>query len=277
MTTISIQGDKASFHDIAAMQFFDTSDRVYCTTFKETFAALDSGASDYALCAIENSLYGSINEVYGLLLESGYYIFGEVYLRIEQCLIATPGTKIADIQSVYSHPVALAQCEPYLATHLPKAALIEYHDTAASVEFVKQQNNPTVAAIASSEAARLHGMEVIAASIETNKQNYTRFVALSKTADSMRTNTTKTSFVLTTSHQAGALHAALGCFTRRSINLSKLQSQPIIGQAWNYMFYIDIDAGIDTPVATESFEELERQGCTITILGSYIAAPTQGI
>jgi prephenate dehydratase len=237
MTTISIQGDKASFHDIAAMHFFDTSDRVYCTTFKETFAALDSGASDYALCAIENSLYGSINEVYGLLLESGYYIFGEVYLRIEQCLIATPGTKIADIQSVYSHPVALAQCEPYLVTHLPGAALIEYHDTAASVEFVKQQNNPTVAAIASSEA----------------------------------------SFVLTTSHQAGALHAALGCFTRRSINLSKLQSQPIIGQAWNYMFYIDIDAGIDSPAATESFEELERQGCTITILGSYIAAPTQGI
>lgn len=277
MTTISIQGDKASFHDIAAMQFFGTSDRIYCATFKETFTALDSDMSDYALCAIENSLYGSINEVYSLLLESGYYIFGEVYLRIEQCLIATPGAKIADIRSVYSHPVALAQCEPYLAAHLPEAALIEYHDTAASVEFVKQQNNPTIAAIASSEAAQLHGMKVVAASIETNKQNYTRFVALSKTAESKPANTTKTSFILTTSHQAGALYAALGCFAHRSINLSKLQSQPIIGEAWDYMFYIDINAGIDTPSVTESFEELERQGYTITVLGSYIAAPTQGI
>lgn len=266
MKIISIQGEQASFHDIVANRFFGASARVYCDTFEETFEALADGRADYALVAIENSLYGSINKVYDLLLKyRDFSIIGESYLRVEQCLIGYPGTQLADIEAVYSHPVALAQCEAFLDTQLPEASRHEASDTAGAVEFIAEQDNPRLAAIASAEAADVYGMEVLVKSIETNKENYTRFVALSKVPYGDDAN--KTSLVVRTSHQPGALYAALGAFANRSINLSKLQSRPIIGKAWHYMFYVDVDAGISE--LSEAIEELKSQGCEVTLLGSY--------
>ncbi len=268
-TTIAIQGDKASFHDLAAAQFFGPdSTRVFCDTFSKTFDALDNESADYVVCAIENSLYGSINEVYDLLVAHDFHIIGEVYLRIEQCLIGLPGTKIAELTDIYSHPVALAQCEQYLETTLPNARRTEYHDTAASVELVATLKQPGAAAIAGEAAAILYGMEVLAPSIEDDTQNYTRFVVLSKdTAESA--NTTKTSLVIKTDHTPGALYNALGSFAKHNINLTKLQSRPIVGSAWNYNFYIDVATGGDTPAFNQALSELKNQDCRVTVLGSY--------
>lgn len=267
---VAIQGDEASFHDIAANQFFDdTSERVFCDTFASTIAALKDGRASYALCAIENSLYGSINEVYDLILRNELFIFGEVFLRIEQCLIGLPGTQLADITEVYSHPVALAQCEDYLDRQLPEAERVEYHDTAASVAKISQLNSHSVAAIASRQAAELYGMEVLTESIETNKQNYTRFIVLSISAEDMVPTPDKTSLVIQTNHQPGALYNALGCFAKRSINLSKIQSRPIIGKAWHYIFYFDIHIGLQDTSYKEAVEELSKLGCEVTLLGSY--------
>lgn len=272
--TVAIQGDQASFHDIAAKRLFGDVGRVYCDTFARTFEAVTEGKADAALCAIENSLYGSINEVYDLLLAHQLKITGEVFLRIEQCLIGLPGTKVDNIKKVYSHPVALAQCAAYLDTTLAQAEREEYHDTAASVAFVKELGDPTIAAIASREAAELHGLSILAASIETNKENYTRFVALSKAVQPGPTN--KTSLVVELGKAPGSLYAFLGVFAKRSIALSKLQSRPIVGKAWHYIFYVDLEVG-DNNAFKEALAELESLDCTLTVLGSYKAGESANL
>lgn len=268
---VAIQGTTASFHDIAAGQFFDDGfAAVDCDTFADTFAAVDSKRAEYAVCAIENSLFGSINEVYDLLVKHHFEIIGEVYLRIEQCLIGLPDAQLADIQEVHSHPVALAQCEVYLDENLPNAQRHESHDTAASVAMLKEQGQKSIAAIGSRQAAKLYGLKILAAEIETNQQNYTRFIILApapqKVADS-----NKTSLIIKTSHQPGALYRALGAFAERAINLSKLQSRPIIGKAWHYSFYVDAEAGLDNPALKEALDDLKSQDCQVTVLGSYLA------
>ncbi len=270
-TVISIQGEQASFHDIAANKFFNTeSQRIFCQTFADTFKTLGEDSADYAVCAVENSLFGSINEVYDLLLKYRFSIVGEVYLRIEQCLVGLPGSQLSEISEVHSHPVALAQCEQYLDTQLPDTERLESHDTAGSVAMVAKLANPAIAAIAGKEAAELYNLEVLAHSIETNKQNYTRFIVLGQSSEPV-IDANKTSLVLRTDHTPGALYAVLGSFAKRSINLTKLQSRPIIGKAWHYMFYLDVDAGIQDKRLQDAMTELSDQKCEATVIGSYVA------
>lgn len=269
---IAIQGNPASFHDIAAQQFFGSNaKRVFCDTFSSTFQALADGKSNYALCAIENSLFGSINEVYDLLLRHRFHIIGELYLRIEQCLIGLPGATISGAKKVYSHPVALAQCEQYLDEKLNHAEREEYHDTAAAVGLVKDLASPEILAIASRQAAQLHGLEVLASSIETHKENYTRFVALSKSPTTAM-NQDKSSLILEVSHKPGALYEVLGVFAKYNVNLTKLQSRPIPGKAWHYIFYTDIELGATNPVFQKVLNDLHALDCNATLLGSYKAA-----
>lgn len=269
MKRVAIQGQQASYHDIAAHQFFgDDIAIVGCEVFADVFSALQNDTADVGLIAIENSLYGSINKVYDLLLRHKFWVSGEVYLRINHCLIGLPGAKLHDIGSVHSQLEALAQCEEFLDTSLPQAERHEHHDTAASVAAVKQWNDPTKAAIASKAAAELHGMQILAEDIETNKQNYTRFLALGKTKTAPE-GCNKTSLVLVTDHKPGALHQALGAFAQRGINLSKLQSRPIVGEAWHYMFYIDVGAGIQDAPLTAALDDLRQQNCEASVLGSY--------
>jgi prephenate dehydratase len=275
---IAIQGQQASFHDIAARQFFGQDiDIIACETFAETFERLADGQAEQAVVAIENSLFGSINEVYDLLLKEKTWIRGEVYQHISQCLIGLPGASLANIKEVHSHPVALAQCEAYLNANLPQAERFEHHDTAGSVADVKQWNDPTKAAIASRGAAELHGMAVLAEEIETHKQNYTRFVVVQPQPPASSEVTSKTSMVLVTSHQPGALYHALGAFAKQSINLTKLQSRPIIGQTWHYMFYVDVSVGSTDPALQTALVELKTQNCEVTILGSYQAGDAEAV
>lgn len=266
---VAIQGQRASFHDIATRKFFgDAVDIIVCDDFAAVFSALANGSADRAVVALENSLFGSINEVYDLVLTYNAWIIGEVYLRVQQCLIGLPGSKLNDITEVYSHPVALAQCTHFLDSNLPKAQRFESHDTAGSVTDINEWRKNNKAAIASRVAADINGMEVIADEIETHKQNYTRFAILSRTEEKVA-KANKCSLVLTTDHKAGALYRALGVFAEQNINLTKLQSRPIVGQAWHYMFYIDAACALDTPVMQTVLRELQAQRCAVTVLGSY--------
>jgi prephenate dehydratase len=272
---VSIQGQPGSFYDIAARKYFGPQYSPVCrNTFAEVFADIESGAAAFGLAAIENSLYGSINQNYDLLLKyEDIGIKGEIYLRVEHCLIGLPGTELKDIKEVYSHPVALAQCEEFLNSKLPHAEQLGHHDTAGSVAEIKSLDDPSKVAIASEAAAKLHGMTVLRRNIETHHQNYTRFIVLSKNGE-VPIDATKTSFVLTklrndTDLKAGSLYRALGCFAKRGINLSKIESRPVIGKAWHYIFYMDFDTGLNDPEAQDALKELTELGAEYRVLGSY--------
>lgn len=268
---IAIQGEAASFHDVAAQAFYGPDIEVIsCDSFKEAVAKLTSREADKALLATENSLYGSINEVYDLILNNKLWIIGEHYLRIKLALIGHEGVRLEDIEEVHSHPVALAQAEAFIDEKLHAAERFEAPDTAGSVAELAKSDNRKSAAIASKEAAQHYNMHVIEDGIETNKQNYTRFVALSREPEEPQEAANKSSLVLETAHTPGALYRALGVFAEKEINLSKLESRPIIGKAWHYMFYVDIEAGIHEERTKSALKILEEMGNTVTPLGSYV-------
>lgn len=261
---IAIQGEQASFHHTAAKQWFGgTPNIVACETFAEVFGVLNRHEAEAAVVAIENSLYGGINQVYDLIESHGYPIVGEVHLPINQQLIGRPG---AEITHIYSHPVALAQCESYLETNFPQAKKIEHADTAGAVRFVSEQKNPNYAAIANREAAELYSLSVVEENIEDNPANFTRFLIIQPGGETPE-NADRTSLVLATDHTPGALSKILTVLADRNINLSKLQSRPIIGKPWHYQFYLVLDTAGE-PLA-EALAEIRPLTASLTILGQY--------
>ena len=272
MKKIAIQGHIASFHDVAARQLFgDDIELMCCETFADVFTALEANLVDAAVVAIENSLHGPITPVYDLLLRYKPWIYRETYLQIHQCLIGLPGTKLNEIREVYSHVAALSQCDEFLTSHLHHAKRFEHADTAGAVADVALWSDKTKAAIASEAAARHYGLEVLAPNIETHHHNYTRFIAINKAKQPLGL-ASKTSIVMRTNHQSGALYRALGVFDRRGINLTMLTSRPIIGEHQRYMFYLDFAAGLEDENTQAALNELQKLGCDVTILGSFEAA-----
>lgn len=272
---ISIQGQVASFHHIAAQSYFNDPDILGCQSFEQTITALTNKITDFAIVAIENSLYGTINEVYDLILSKEVKICGEIYLRIEQNLISLPDASLNEIAEVYSHPVALAQCEDFLDKQLTNVSRFERHDTAGSVIDIKKWGDKSKAAIASESAAKLHGMKVLARSIETNKQNYTRFVVLCRKDNlTSNTNSNKTSIVLQAQadNKPGSLVNALNIFAKNNINITALHSRPVIGRAWHYMFYIDLEIIKSSKVYDQIFTKLGKLGYKAIVLGDYTKA-----
>ena len=268
---VAIQGQLGSFHHQVAKQWFgDNIEILPAETFSDVFGMLNRHETTQAIVAIENSLYGSINEVYDLIESHNYPIVGEIYLRIEQQLIALPGAKTTDITHIYSHPVALAQCENYLDAHFPNAERIEHHDTAGSVEFIKNSGDRSMAAIAGRVAADTYSLPILKENIEDNKANFTRFLVIDVNTKPI-VNATKASLVIQTDHQPGALANVLVAFADRGVNLSKLQSRPIIGKAWRYKFYIDIETG--GAQLKHLLDDIRANGTTVTVLGEYNANP----
>lgn len=267
---VAIQGELASFHHQAAQEWFgDDVSIVPCDSFEDVLDALDDSDATMAVIAVENSLYGSINEVLDLVESRRYPIVGEVFLRIKQQLIGMPDAPLSGISRVYSHPVALAQCEQYLDEHLPDAERIAYYDTAASVEFIKSKQNPSYAAIAGTLAGKLHELPVVQKDIEDNQANYTRFWVLGARGSCVE-RANKASLVITTDHTPGALARVLTLLAKHGANLTKLQSRPIVGQPWNYRFYIDIEA--EEPHLTDAVTSLLQAGVQVTELGRYASA-----
>jgi prephenate dehydratase len=268
---VAIQGREGSFHQQAAEQLLGPDiEIVPCLTFAKVFEAVTSGAADRGITAVENSLHGSINAVYRLLLSHDVWVAGEVFLRIEQCLIAAADRSLASIERVLSQEPALAQCEQWLATHLPDAVVEVTHDTADSVRTVLARADEPLAAVASARAAAMYGGTVLAAPINDDPHNYTRFFLLTRDRqDAASAN--RTSLVLRTNHEPGSLWRALGAFEAAGINLSKLDSHPIPGDLRHYRFYVDVEAGLNDERTRQALELLDAQGCTVDVLGSYVA------
>lgn len=266
---ISIQGEKGSFHEVAARKYFnyDSIDIVPCTSFDLTINTLLAGNADFAVMAIENARSGSILSNYTLIRESGLKILGEQNIRVIQNLMALPGQSIAEIKEIRSHPIALAQCMTFLSQY-PEILHVESDDTAASAREICEKQLKGVAAIASVSAAEIYGLNILAPGIETFKQNYTRFVVVGR-EDQGNKKGNKVSICFSTSHKPGSLAAVLVKLAELEINLSKIQSVPRLNGEWEYMFYLDLELNKNTNSDVIK-RVLENKTRNLEILGVYL-------
>lgn len=245
MKKVAIQGVSGAFHEIAARQFFEGEDIeiIPCTTFKDLFHLLAADPSILGIVAIENTIAGSLLQNHNLLRESGCMIVGEHKLRISHTLAALPGQTISDITEVHSHPIALMQCEEFLEQHHHLRA-VESDDTALSAKEIAENKITGRAAICSAFAAEKYGLEVLADGIETNKRNFTRFLIIAQPslAEEMvkDIHLDKSSMVFTLPHEEGSLAKVLSILSFYHVNLTKIQSLPIVGREWEYQFYINL-------------------------------------
>ena len=245
MKRIAIQGEIGSFHDIAARQYFlnEQIQLICCPTFESVFEHIKRDPTIIGMLAIENTIAGSLLHNYELLCNSGTTIVGEHKLHIEHSICCLPEDSWETLTEVHSHPVALMQCREYLANH-PTLKAVEAEDTAGSAEYINRNNCRGWAAICNSQAAKLYGMKVLEDKIEDNKHNFTRFLVVSNPhkADFLRSleQANKSSIVFSLPHEEGSLSKVLTILSFYSINLTKIQSLPIIGHEWEYMFYVDV-------------------------------------
>ena len=264
---VAFQGERGAYSESAVFQFFGAKTEVNpCKDFKDVFDSVCTQESRFGVVPVENSLEGSVTQNYDLFLKYDLKVCGEVIVKIEHCLIANPGTALADIKIVYSHPQALAQCRSFLEEF--GRELIPTYDTAGSVKMLKEKSLKNAAAIASERAADLYGMSILAEDIADNPENYTRFFVLS-TEDSPPTGKDKTSIIFSAKHEPGSLYHALGEFAKRNINLTKIESRPTKKTAWEYNFYLDFEGHRTEPQCAEALKALEKYAIFVRILGSY--------
>ena len=265
---VSIQGERGSYHDLVANHIFGSNYESLCRgSFTEVFEDTYRGRSDYGIIAIENSIVGSLHDNYDLLLQYELRIHGERYLRISHNLLVNENVRLRDIKEVRSHPIALRQCRQYLGKY-PSWKIVEGTDTAGSCIDIVENNLTDVAAIASKSAAQVYGMKILAEGIETNKQNYTRFFVIAPSARySQRTN--KTSIVFTAADEPGSLGRVFQLFSELNVNVSKIESRPVLGRVWQYYFYLDFEAGIDDERSKKILEKIYSHVNFMRILGSY--------
>lgn len=278
MKKVAIQGFEGSYHDIATRLFFNNekTELICCDTFNEVFNAMATDSDVVALVAIENTIAGSLLHNYELLRNSGAVIIGEQKLRIAHCICCLPNEDWSDLHEVHSHPVALAQCEAFLQRH-PELKAVQTDDTALSAKEIKEKGLRGHAAICSVHAAKLYGMRILQENIETNKHNFTRFLVVADRwrsdelcAEAISRQADKANIVFSLPHEEGSLSAILSIFTFYRINLTKIQSLPIIGREWEYMFYVDVTFN-DYTRFRQSIDAVRPLTKELTILGEYKA------
>ena len=273
MKKIAIQGVPGSFHDIAAHKFFPNEEieLICCDTFEEIFNHIQEDSSVIGLIAIENTIAGSLLHNYELLRDSGTTIVGEHKLRIKHNCVCLPEDDWNTLTEIHSHPVALAQCHNFLKRH-PQMKVVEADDTAKSAEVIQTNNMKGHAAICSKYAAELYGMKVLEEGIETNKHNFTRFLVVTDTwrADDLRnrSQSNKATIVFSLPHNEGSLSQVLSIFSFYKINLTKIQSLPIIGREWEYLFYVDVSFN-DYLRFRQSIDAVSPLTRELKILGEY--------
>lgn len=272
---VAFQGERGAFSEEAAVKLLgDKIELVPRPTFEAAFAAIDEGRADYILAPIENSLAGSVHRSFDLLVDSKLSILAEEIIPIAHNLIGVPGAKFEDIAVVESHPVALAQCEKFFSDH-PNLKRIATEDTAGSVRDVIRAGDKSRAAIAGKLAAKIYGGSILREHLEDNRENYTRFLLLSRSPDGAQASpetANKLSLVFQLDHRPGALFHALEPFARRNVNLMKIESRPVHGQPWQYRFYLDLHASRRDPEVAAALAELEKLVVGLRILGSYPGA-----
>ena len=263
---VAFQGEPGAYSEQAVFNYFGNVATKPCESFDIVFDAVVSDACESGLIPIENSLAGSIHQNYDLLLRHDLYIVGEYLLRVQHCLIALPGVKKEEIKKAISHPQALGQCAAYLRGLGIKPE--QGYDTAGSVKMLKESGARDTAAIASHRAAEIYEMQILEEGIEDNSENYTRFLAISKMAVKPE-GESKTSIVFTLKNQPGALFKALSVFALRDIDLTKIESRPLQGTPWDYLFYIDFIGATHEETVRKALDHLSEYALTLRVLGSY--------
>lgn len=263
---VAFQGELGAYSEIAARALFGDVELSPVETFEEVFRAVCAGECDRGVVPIENSLTGSVHRNYDLLLEHPLWIVGEVKLRIVHHLIALPGVKLKDVKRAYSHPQALEQCRAFLRER--KIEPVPVYDTAGAVRILKEKKLKDSAAIASIQAARDYGMDVLVSDIAEHRENFTRFLAVGKEPVGDLKDP-KTSVVFALKNIPGALFKALSVFALRDIDLMKIESRPIRGKPWQYMFYLDFEGGMEEERCRRAVDHLGEIATFLRVLGSY--------
>lgn len=270
MKKVAIQGIAGSFHEDAAMRYFgnETIEIVECKTFKQVCELIDSDQVDIAVMAIENSIAGSLLQNYGLIRDYHLRIIGEIYIHIQMNLMVYPGVKKKDIKEIYSHPVSFMQCAEYLEKYFPNAERKELGDNAKVAKLIAEQQIKNAAAISNLRSASLYGLEILDKNIETTKKNYTRFVILAKHGIPTE-GTNKASLCFEVGHFYGSLAKVLNIFAENKINLTKIQSVPIVGKPNEYTFHVDIEW--DELINYEhAIHIILKNVSSLAILGEYV-------
>jgi len=266
--TVAFQGERGSFSEEAAYKLLGRRIKVKpCETFEAIFNGVVSGKARYCLAPIENTLAGSVHENYDLLLSNDLHIVGEVSLRIVHNLIAPPGTALRDVTQVFSHPVALAQCGEFFKRH-SKIERIPFYDTAGAVKMLAERRLPRAAAIASRIAAEVYRARILATHLEDHRENYTRFLLLSKRPQ-VAAKANKVSIVFSTRNAPGALYKCLSVFALRDIDLTKLESRPLRGRPFEYFFYLDFLGHLKEERCRNALSHLGEVTNFLRVLGCY--------
>ena len=263
---VAFQGESGAYSEQAVFNYFGDVETRPCESFDDIFDSVNAGTSDSGLIPIENSLAGSIHQNYDLLLRNQLHIVGETLLRVRHCLIANPDVKMEDIKKAISHPQALGQCAGYLRSHGIKAEQV--YDTAGGVKMLKESGARDTAAIASRRAAELYEMQILKEGIEDSGENYTRFLAIERER-TVPEGEAKTSIVFTLKNQPGSLFKAMSVFALRDIDLTKIESRPLQGKPWEYLFYIDFIGAAHEETIRRALDHLGEYATTLRVLGSY--------
>lgn len=274
---VAFQGEPGAFSEEAALQLLGAAiTTVPSPTFDSAFRTIDAGLADAILAPVENTLAGPVVRVYDLLLESAFTITAETILPIEHHLIGCRGASLAGLRSVASHPMALAQCERFFVAH-PNLKRVPAEDTAGSVRDVISNGDRSCAAIAGRRAAEYYGGDILAAGIQDNAENFTRFVLLrpSRDAKPPAHDARKMSIAMRLAHRPGALLASLEPFAKCGVNLLKIESRPIHGRPWEYQFFLDVEANASAQLES-ALAEVRKATSDLRVLGLYVAARSAG-
>lgn len=268
---IAFQGEAGAYSEQAALEYFGSdTETLPRHNFEDVFKAVCQASCSHGLIPIENSLAGSIHRNYDLMLRHDLHIVGEYHLRVSHCLLALPGVAIEDVRCVHSHPQALAQCEASLNSL--EVQKISEADTAGSARLIKERNDREAAALASKRAAQVYELQILAENMEDNSANFTRFLALARQPLVVKDpdeGDYKTSIVFSLKNYPGSLFKALSVFALRDIDLTKIESRPIPGQPWEYLFYIDFAGHEGQYACSRALEHLQELATFIRVLGSY--------
>ena len=265
---VAFQGELGAFSQRAAIQIFGLGiSPVPCVTFDDVFDRVVGRRTEMGIIPIENTLAGSIHQNFDLLARHSLEAIAETSVRIEHNLIAHPASSMARIKKIYSHPVALAQCRQFLK-RMKRVAAESFYDTAGSVKHIRDQGLLDAAAIASADAAKFYGMKILRKGIEDNRENYTRFLALARKGVFAQGGT-KTTIVFGLRNEPGALFKALSVFALRNIDLSKIESRPIHGKPWEYLFYLDLQSDLRSRECGNALRHLREMTLYFKVLGSY--------
>jgi prephenate dehydratase len=272
---IAYQGEPGAYSEAAALKFHASADVMPRPTFDDVFSAVSSGKATHGILPVENSIGGSIHRNFDLLAEHDLSIVGEVELLVEHCLLAYPGTTREALRRVYSHPQALAQCEQFLRTMAPGpeagqagVEIVATYDTAGSAKLIRDGALKDTGAIASARAAEVFGLEVLASGIQDYAANLTRFVVVARQAETVA-DADKTTILFALPNEPGALFKALSVFALRDIDLTKLESRPIRGRPWEYMFYVDLSVSRQDMRCARALVHLAEFAKWVRTLGSY--------